>query len=187
MRTWNATYIYVDFPPACAVEDFARVFYWDRARLILPPVHRQRHRKQYLNRKGIGMRKAVIVYDDDDFHVKITLSQATGLMGIRRTVLSGQEADKPFSLSANVQERIDRIYRTVTYPACLASVVSIDYPEKSMGLPEDMSADDFMHLPEALIVLWEKAALELNPHWVPEFMKTKEAELGESKEPSASN
>ena len=126
MRSWNATYSYVDFPPVRDIESFARAFYWHKAGIILPPVYRQRRRKQYLNRKGIGMRKAVIEYDDDDFHVKITLSQATGLMGIKRTVLSGEEADKPFPLASNITERIDRIYRTVTYPACLASVVSIE-------------------------------------------------------------
>jgi len=32
-----------------------------------------------------------------------------------------------------------------------------------------ISYDDFAQLPEQLVMLWETAAYDLNPHWLPEI------------------
>ncbi len=87
--------------------------------------------------------------------VTITLSQATVLLGMRRTrvQLEGREADEP-----DTDRRLLRMY---TYPDLVGAVVEVD------GLPWPLDFETFLGLPDSLVVLWERETYALNPHWLP--------------------
>ncbi len=98
-----------------------------------------------------------------------TVSQATTLMGMRRTLLQleAQKAEAP------EDDEALRILRTVIYPDLAAAMVG------SEGF--DLNFEGFCALPDKFVAKWEEAAYALNPHWQPGY-----SEAEEKKEPMTS-
>ncbi len=152
------------------------------------------------------MRRRTIDYQDDEYDVVVVLGRASVLQGAQRAVILGLQyarfrtvsEDDPISLE-------ERAVATITYPACLSCIVSIENrePKKSKladgvieekpkkavvrkKLVEDISLADFLMLPDALVQQWERYAYELNPQWVPQG-EAQGDEEGEVKESSSSS
>jgi len=96
-----------------------------------------------------------VTYQDDDLTVKITVVRADIRAGMHRTRLQ-VEAD------ASKDEDTDvHLLRRFTFPDLMAATT------KATGMPWPLSFEGYLELPERLGVIWEAAAYELNPHWVP--------------------
>lgn len=127
------------------------------------------------------MRESKVEYSDDDYDVVITVRQASMKSSIKRQVLRGKQA-------ALLEQREKegepapfhyRYYALQTLPQLFGSTVEIvNAKGAKLKLPDEMGIDEFMELPEALVALWEEAALGVNPHWLP-----KDDESGEESEP----
>lgn len=85
--------------------------------------------------------------------VRLSVSQATVLMGMKRSRLKREGMD--------VEEKdIDRhLLRIFTYPDLMAATVEAD------GL--DLDFESFLLWPDSLVAMWENAVYRLNPHWLP--------------------
>jgi hypothetical protein len=97
--------------------------------------------------------------------VVLVISQATSLMGMRRTVLAskGYEANAG-DPAAGIEPETDdavRFMRTSLYPMLVAPVAS------AHGLAWPISFTDFCQLPDAVTASWEAVVFDLNPHWNP--------------------
>lgn len=109
------------------------------------------------------MKTQTIEYQDEHLTARITLSEATVLIGMKRTRLRLEaEPDK----EADPDKRILRLF---TYPDLLAATTEITLiPADGEGkyiCPPDF--DTFILLPEELATAWEQATYALNPHWLP--------------------
>lgn len=143
------------------------------------------------------MRKQVVTYQDDEYDVLITVRAARVKDGIRRSLIIneqlgtnlGEEVDRLAAVAKKVEEEKKkkeeetptvtvpplgpgelgiRLLRMYTYPACVCSVDKVENLDpKKEQLSADISVEDFLELPDALVFIWEEAAYELNPHWVP--------------------
>lgn len=100
----------------------------------------------------------------------LTLSEATTLMGMRRTMLQVQMQ------KALEGDEAQRILQVITYPDLVGAVV------KTEGFAAwPISFADFCDLPEQFTTRWEQAVYELNPHWSPGY-----DDAEEKKEPMTS-
>ncbi len=144
-------------------------------------------------------------YRDEEYNVIIHLRQARVVEGMKRTQIiqdnlelatieakaKGEDLPEP-----TVQNLAIRVIRFFTYPACLAATASIENPKSytdaddkshpfvGKKLVPEVTLEEFMELPEAMVLMWEEAAYELNPHWVPQLrpVEPKEEEKEEPKE-----
>lgn len=132
------------------------------------------------------MQESSIKYEDGQYNVEIVVHQATVRDGIQRTLLLNQQlcelkAQEKAGKSADL---MTRAVATLTYPACMAAtaeVRNLDVNKKQ--LKKKLTLDEFMELPDALVYLWEDAAFQLNPHWLPPApKKKKKPEEGEGGE-----
>lgn len=141
-----------------------------------------------------------------DTEIKVTVSQATVLMGMRRAVLqgsaeswvasrradvlAGQEDDESDtdvvtvgdvdSSNGNRPELLNlmagSLAARILYPDLLACV------RESEGLDTDaLTVDAFLELPDRLVNAWEAAVYELNPQWLPGDRGSAESEAAEKK------
>ena len=131
------------------------------------------------------MRESKVEYSDDSYDVVITVRQASMKSSIKRQVLVGKQA----ALLAKRKEEGEsvpvhyRYYALQTLPQLFGSTVEIvNAKDAKQKLPDEMDIDEFMELPEALVALWQEAALGVNPHWLP-----KDDESGEESEPDKSS
>ena len=100
------------------------------------------------------MKTETIRYNEDGYDVTITVSQATVLMGMKRTRLQieGNEADE--------QDENRRLLRILTYSDLMAATIEAE------GLPSwPLDFEDFLTLPEKMVIEWERAVYDLNDHW----------------------
>lgn len=128
--------------------------------------------------------------------LEVTVSEATALMGMRRSVLisealtfiRAQRDESPPEEAAKTTTWADddaslAIYllRRYAWPDCIACTTG------SKGLDHtSLTFDEFCELPEVFIGLWQQAARELNPHWGGEPEEAEEegaAEAGKKKAP----
>ena len=99
-----------------------------------------------------------IEFTKGDSTWSLQLSEATALIGMKRSVA---RASNRLSQSG---ELASSVLRGITYPDLTSCVV------EASGFDEwPISYDDFAQLPEQLVMLWEAAAYDLNPHWLPEI------------------
>lgn len=127
-----------------------------------------------------------VLYDDGQGNtLQVTVSEATALMGMRRSVLvSGAIAAVREALDLKEDQALPEdtdlmarhFLRRYTYPNCLACVVEAE------GLATDLPFEEFCNLPDTFVSQWEAAALELNPHWKLQAEEGEE-EAAKKKEP----
>ena len=101
------------------------------------------------------MKQREIVYQEDEWDVHLVVTEATVLHGIVRTRLRIE--------GRGVEDRdLDsRLLLMYTYPDLIAATVSAE------GVSWPLEFDDFLALPERLVIQWEQAVYELNAHWLP--------------------
>lgn len=97
--------------------------------------------------------------------IKLTVSQATVLIGMKRTRLK---------LEAQQAEETDpdrHILRLLTFPDVISATVQAE------GLEWPLDFETFLGLPDSLEGKWEEAVYDLNPHWLPGYDETAEKKL----------
>ncbi len=119
------------------------------------------------------MREATVEYHDDDYNVQLVVVQCSLERGFRRSALQAENAVflKKRESEGGAIEFQERYVAFHTHPECIAATKEIhNLDGAAMQFPDTtITLEDFLKLPEALIVLWEKAVYALNPHWVPEL------------------
>jgi hypothetical protein len=127
-----------------------------------------------MGRKGHNqMETRIVTADLDGKPVRIVVSEATTLLGFRRTRLrtEGQginqaEQDAARQLAGTEEAPSpdpDRaLLRFWTYPDLVAATI------EASGIPWPLSFEDFLDLPDQLSAKWETAVYDLNPHWLPQ-------------------
>ena len=112
----------------------------------------------------------IIEYGD----VKITVIEATSMMGMKRSILSwkGFEASKA---EGDGVDEVVRIMRSITYPNLIAPVLTAEGKLTIYDLSGQESEVDFSKWPISIEILsllpdrltrdWENAVYKLNPHW----------------------
>lgn len=114
----------------------------------------------------------------------ITIERASAITGVRRSILvyRGSEAakDEPEELA---------VLRTITYPDLIAPVTQASGLVQAANVHQDpidfskwpIPFEDFIRLPDDMIVAWEAATYKVNPHWSPGAKTRAEEEEGEKK------
>jgi hypothetical protein len=126
------------------------------------------------------MKESTFSYTDDMFDVRVTVTQASRALGIKKAAIADgamQSLGEPDVLSP-IETLIIRFTGSAIYPSCAAATTNIengDAAVQKLKLP--MTYREFLDLPDKLVEMWEQAVFALNPHWVP-F-----SEQGEKKEP----
>lgn len=126
------------------------------------------------------LKREIVEYVDDFYHVRITVGQATVREGLRRSALIAKRGYPDEAELEELRKGFDPVrfvedqYLLWTYPACVAGTVEIENldPEKPNSLSLEVlneGSDTFLDLPDALVIIWENAVLEVNPHWSPFF------------------
>jgi len=102
-------------------------------------------------------------YIDTEYDVTLAIKQATFADGLRRSALQAKDradAEKELPLGYNLYAAF------YLYPSLLCATEIIkDEGEKHLSL--DMTQDELMELPDALVSIWSDAIWEKNPHWSP--------------------
>jgi len=131
------------------------------------------------------MKESIVEYSDEEYDVKITVRQCSLAASFKRQAIRAKqvahllkmekEGNKP-----NIYER----YAALRYLPELygATVKIVNAKDAKLKLPDEMDLDAFMALPEALIILWERATYEVNPQWI-----ARTDDSGEAKEPGKSS
>jgi hypothetical protein len=118
--------------------------------------------------------KQTLKYEDDNYKVELTVRQATVRDGMYRGILLGRvNTEVPKDENAS---RDDRVFRagTITYYCACLSVTDIDSQGKKK-LTKDISLDDFLDLPDAMVDPW---------NWSPFATVQPGDEQGEAGEPN---
>jgi len=129
------------------------------------------------------MRERTVVYKDDDYDVEIVVRQASVEDSFRRMSLHSREKAR---LTGREGEEFYLPLRWTalrTYPelvSCTAEIKNLDADKKQLS--SDLSLDDFLQLPEALVFTWEGATYECNPHLMPQRVQ-EEDKSGEAEGP----
>jgi len=123
-------------------------------------------------------------YKSDKLNVVFTVRQATVFDGMNRSVLLSQMySTTPSGEDMSEVERLRRMLLIRTYPACLAVTSVINRGDDAILM--DMTPEEFLQLPDVLVMQWEEVVFRLNPHWVIRRRSSQEnVPEGEAKEPS---
>lgn len=87
--------------------------------------------------------------------VTLTVSEASVLQGYKRRRLAAEAV-------ANETDQGRLLVRAVSYADLVAATV------EAAGLPWPISFAGWLNLDEGLLLKWETAVYDLNPHWVEE-------------------
>ena len=97
--------------------------------------------------------------------VRIVVQEASGLMGMRRQLLRNlafmPDPQKKGAYKAADDDEALATLRLVVYPDYTAAIV------ESAGLPDPLTFEAFVELPEALINALGMAVYQVNPAWSP--------------------
>lgn len=99
------------------------------------------------------MKTQEVFYENGEVKYRVVVSEATALIGIKRTRLRLEGVQEP-----DVDRRLLRMF---TWADTQAATVETE------GLPDPLDFDAFCLLPDPFVSGWESAVYELNPHWVP--------------------
>jgi len=116
------------------------------------------------------MQTETVKYDHNGFVASVTISEANGIIGTRRSRLRALAvAEMRVAFSANGHELADDaelndewMLRVLTYPNLIASVTAIDIGGNT-NLPDFQRFSET--LPESFLIAWEEAVHRINPHW----------------------
>jgi hypothetical protein len=134
------------------------------------------------------METKVVTHDTPGGTLKATVSEATSLMGMKRSLLISQSLadireEQDLKEGVDLPDNIDTMarlwLRRYTFPNCMACLIEAE------GFPVDLPFDEFAQMPDRFIARWEEAALSLNPHWRLRSDEEDEEEA-KKKEPSKS-
>jgi hypothetical protein len=132
-----------------------------------------------------------IEFKDEEYDVKIVIRRATIFDGILRASLQvhvGRELEGRPDKEGEVPElRLTlSLYSRYVYPACMSCIETLENnPEALKSMGANLSLDEFLGLPEPLVVAWEREVFKLNPSWEYPFRRgPEEADRGEEEEPS---
>lgn len=104
-------------------------------------------------------RVRVVEYAEEGFAARLIVAAATVRMGIERTLMQhgarqlGQDDPPQVSL-----------LRRITWPDLVAATVEGQINGRPVW---DLTFDEWLDFPEPLVIAWERAVYELNPHWLP--------------------
>lgn len=117
----------------------------------------------------------VVPYKDDTLDVRLVVTQATGRLGMYRSLLRDQAAadivkDRPlYDPTPETVEDVtkddllvasDEILHLHFYPCMIAATI-----EHAGFDTWPISYERYANLPEPLLIEWEFAVFSLNPHW----------------------
>ncbi|MBN1261088.1 MAG: hypothetical protein JXB35_10445 [Anaerolineae bacterium] len=110
----------------------------------------------------------VVEYQDSKLKVRLVVQEANALIGMRRALLRGgaegylkiQEAQIEGERPKSVKLAALRLVARMQYPDLLAATVEAE------GVDPEMEIESFLDLPDRLVIAWENAVYELNPHWL---------------------
>jgi hypothetical protein len=117
------------------------------------------------------MKTRVVEYKDGEREIRLVVSEANVLVGMRRAVLGGTaaaymkartEPDEEGEAATLSRLEATALGMTVSwlYPMVVAATVEAE------GLDVDgLGVEEFIALPEPLTNAWSDAVLDLNPHW----------------------
>jgi|GEM_PF-2120054 len=134
------------------------------------------------------MKTETITHDSQGETLKATVSEATSLMGMKRSILISQALtdirdEQGLADGEKLPDTIEvmaRLFlRRYTFPNCLACLIEAE------GFSIDLALDEFAQMPDRFVARWEEMALSLNPHWRLRTDK-EEKEEAKKKEPSKS-
>ena len=137
------------------------------------------------------MKQGLVEYKDDDYHVKITVVQCSLAQGFRRNAAHAINAAKMKvrETEGKIPGFQERYVAFRTHPELVGATTEVQNLEDAkVQLPAEPTLEEFLELPEALILVWERVVYQMNPHWVPEMPKEKggkEEAKGEVKEPDS--
>ncbi|MCB0207708.1 MAG: hypothetical protein KDJ52_00170 [Anaerolineae bacterium] len=109
------------------------------------------------------MATEIITYKNNDLDIRLTVSSATVLAGMKRTRLrmTGDKLEKE-RVERGEEHDLDRlILRVSIYPDLIAATTEAE------GLPWPLDFETFLTLPEPFWAMWEEVVYRLNPHWLP--------------------
>lgn len=125
-------------------------------------------------------------YEDERFHVEIKVRRVTVRQGLYRQKLYREawqeEAEKQRGGTMDLEERLIHL---MSYPTCLGATISV----KNLGdddlekLSQDITFEEFLDLPDALVTKWEELAYGANPHWLPTLPTAVGEEAEEEEDP----
>ena len=130
------------------------------------------------------METKTITYNGQGCTIKAIVGEASSLRGMKRTVLinqavAGIRAEQGLGDDTELPDDVEVIARSFlrryTYPNCLACLLEAE------GFAVDLRFEEFAELPDVFVGQWERAAIELNPHWQ---LRTAEEEKAEEKKKS---
>lgn len=129
------------------------------------------------------MKEETIEYKDGALNIVLTVRQATVLDGMTRSVRVAQMYAKPLEgEDVSDVERMQRLMLIQAYPACLTVTSVVNRGEDAISM--DMTPEEFLALPDILVIQWEEVVFRLNPHWVVKRRSQAEEDLGEVSEPN---
>jgi hypothetical protein len=130
------------------------------------------------------MRERTVIYKDDSYDVEIVVRQATLGASFKRIKLRSREQAQMKAKDAEVSSDPLMLWTAFrALPDCLGATVEIrNLDKEKQQLSTELSFDEFLELPEALIMLWQESTYEVNPHWLPS--PREEDESGEAEGPS---
>lgn len=135
------------------------------------------------------MQTKEVHYTDDTYDVVVVVTQATVREGVKFSALSTQEQAVLEPLRSEVpslEEIYEHYVRLRDFPAVVAATVSItnkDPKKRELKLPS--TGEEFMALPQALVLLWTEAVWSLNPQWLPDLRVADDQ--GKGNEPRANS
>jgi len=132
------------------------------------------------------MRTRTVEYVNGKTTYRVVVTEATALVGMKRTILQGQAQgyldsvrtedgdgkgkgkgkaadDRPVRSALEVSAL--GVLAIWTYPALMAAASELDGGD----LGPTMGMEAFIALPDALVDDWVEATYELNPHWLPQL------------------
>lgn len=124
------------------------------------------------------MRTRTVEYENGETTYRIVVTEATALVGMKRTILRGAAQSFIAGLRSEADvgegEAADKVARSALDVSALSILAVVVYPallsaaSEMEGIDAGISVEEFAALPDALMDAWEAATYELNPHWLPQ-------------------
>jgi hypothetical protein len=124
------------------------------------------------------------------------VSQASVLDGIERAVIRGTASNFVDTIMKSDGKDIDDESALKLLPKFTAMRIAAEgmYPDLIAATKEATGIDldnfgiaEFIGMPDAVMTPWSDAVYRLNPHWLPDFGRTKEGDEGKVSENDSKN